>query len=113
MGEAAPGSLRVGVVFAGAGGIHRFEVELPAGARVGDALASCAGLDRIAALSGLLEAARRGKGWPHDGAVAVGIFGQRCGLDAALADGDRIELTRGLQADPKEVRRRRAAGAGS
>jgi putative ubiquitin-RnfH superfamily antitoxin RatB of RatAB toxin-antitoxin module len=39
----------------------------------------------------------------------VGIWGRRCGLEDRLRDGDRVELYRPLTADPKEVRRRRAA----
>lgn len=38
----------------------------------------------------------------------VGIFSQRCGLDALVEDGDRVELYRPLQIDPMERRRRRA-----
>jgi len=43
------------------------------------------------------------------GALNVGIHGERVTLDALVHDGDRIELYRPLQADPKETRRRRAA----
>ncbi len=39
----------------------------------------------------------------------VGIFGRLTKLDAALRAGDRVEIYRPLKADPKEVRRRRAA----
>lgn len=39
----------------------------------------------------------------------VGIFGKIAKLSATLAEGDRIEIYRPLIADPKEVRRRRAA----
>ncbi len=44
---------------------------------------------------------------------AVGIFGKRVlQVDQQeLQDGDRIEIYRPLQADPKEVRRRRAEKA--
>lgn len=35
----------------------------------------------------------------------VGIFGRLCEADQQLRAGDRIELYRPLQADPKEVRR--------
>ncbi len=38
----------------------------------------------------------------------VGIFGRRVGRDALLADGDRVEIYRPLQADPKASRRARA-----
>ena len=42
---------------------------------------------------------------------AVAVFGERVALDHALAEGDRVELLRPLQADPKDARRRRAAAA--
>ncbi len=38
----------------------------------------------------------------------MGVYGQRCRDDYILADGDRLELYRPLQFDPKESRRRRA-----
>ena len=41
-------------------------------------------------------------------AVAYAIFGQRARADTPLADGDRVELTRPLTADPKDARRARA-----
>lgn len=40
---------------------------------------------------------------------ALGIFGRIVTPATRLHDGDRIELYRPLQADPKESRRRRAA----
>lgn len=39
----------------------------------------------------------------------LGIFGKLCKRDAALKSGDRVEIYRPLIADPKEVRKRRAA----
>lgn len=39
----------------------------------------------------------------------LGIFGKATTADAALRDGDRVEIYRPLLADPKEVRRRLAA----
>ena len=39
----------------------------------------------------------------------VGIWGKARNLDDALRDGERVEMYRPLQADPKEVRRRLAA----
>ena len=39
----------------------------------------------------------------------VGIFGKLAKLDKALQEGDRVEIYRKLIADPKEVRRKRAA----
>jgi uncharacterized protein len=41
----------------------------------------------------------------------VGIFSRPATLATALRDGDRIEIYRPLQCDPKEVRRQRAARA--
>jgi putative ubiquitin-RnfH superfamily antitoxin RatB of RatAB toxin-antitoxin module len=38
----------------------------------------------------------------------VGIFGRLAQLEAPLQDGDRVEIYRPLNADPKEARRRRA-----
>ncbi len=39
----------------------------------------------------------------------VGIFGKAAVMTAVLSDGDRVEIYRPLIADPKEVRRKRAA----
>ncbi len=39
----------------------------------------------------------------------VGVFGKLVKLDSALHDRDRIEIYRPLIADPKEIRRQRAA----
>ena len=39
----------------------------------------------------------------------IGIFGKLAKLDKILKDGDRVEIYRPLIADPKEVRRKRAA----
>lgn len=38
----------------------------------------------------------------------LGIFGKIRPADTVLRDGDRVEIYRPLQADPKETRRRRA-----
>jgi putative ubiquitin-RnfH superfamily antitoxin RatB of RatAB toxin-antitoxin module len=73
---------------------RRFEscrLELPPGATVADAL--------------------RGTGWTDDPAIrAVAVHGLRVAPTDALQDGDRVELLRALVADPKDARRRRAAG---
>lgn len=42
-------------------------------------------------------------------AAQVGIFGKLSRLDTVLRAGDRVEVYRPLIADPKEVRRKRAA----
>lgn len=39
----------------------------------------------------------------------VGVYGARASLHDAVHAGDRIEIYRPLQVDPKEARRRRAA----
>ena len=39
----------------------------------------------------------------------VGIFGKAAAMTTVLSDGDRVEIYRLLIADPKEVRRKRAA----
>ncbi|HEY5803044.1 MAG TPA: RnfH family protein [Lysobacter sp.] len=65
------------------------ELELTEGACVADALRA-AGLAADAETSG------------------YAVFGQRADADTRLRDGDRLELLRPLQADPKESRRRRA-----
>ncbi len=39
----------------------------------------------------------------------VGVWGRACDAARLLRDGDRIEIYRPLQADPKDARRQRAA----
>ena len=39
----------------------------------------------------------------------VGLFGKIAAMTTVLSDGDRVEIYRPLIADPKEVRRKRAA----
>lgn len=91
--EAAP-RLHVEVVFsAQAASLWHWRGELPAGATLEDALR----------LSGLLEAHPQ-----FDIASAVtGIWGRKAPLSQALREGDRVEVYRGLQVDPKEARRLR------
>lgn len=73
---------------------HR-RVRLPSGSTVGDAIRACGLLNRCPEID--LSCNR------------VGIFGRLVPLDSPLRDGDRVEIYRPLNADPKEVRRRRAA----
>jgi putative ubiquitin-RnfH superfamily antitoxin RatB of RatAB toxin-antitoxin module len=63
-------------------------IELPEGARVADALAAAE--------------------FDLGGISGYAVFGERVLPDAFLHEGDRLELLRPLQADPKEARRRRA-----
>ena len=65
-------------------------------------------LKRGATVADALQAA----GIAADAYPAMAVFGERVALDHALAEGDRVELLRPLQADPKDARRRRAASAG-
>jgi hypothetical protein len=69
-------------------------VELAAGAVLADAVR----------LSGLVERLHL-----DQGTLSCAIHGQRARGDTPLRDGDRVELLRPLVADPKVVRRERAA----
>lgn len=55
-----------------------------------------------------VSAAVAASGFDLDGIVAYAVFGERVAPDAVLQDGDRVELLRPLQVDPKEARRLRA-----
>ena len=57
----------------------------------------------------VMDAVQR-SGLPLDGVVAYAVHGVRAEPMQALREGDRIEMLRPLQADPKDARRRRAAG---
>lgn len=91
--------LRIEVVYALAGEQVLVHLQLPAGAAVREA-ALRSGLD--ARFPGLDLAA-----------APLGIFGKALSRpeERLLEDGDRVEIYRPLQADPKEVRKRRAARA--
>jgi len=69
-------------------------VELAAGATVMDAIQASHIQQRFAGMD-----VREGN---------VGIFGQHCSLQRLLDDGDRVEIYRPLQVDPKQARRLRA-----
>ena len=86
--------LRVAVVYAEPRRVFSVALELPPGATVADAIER----------SGI-RAARPGLEIRAD---RVGVFARRVALDAALRDGDRVEIYRPLTLDPKEARRRRA-----
>jgi len=74
------------------------------------------GLPDGATVADALDAARarlRAQGDPCAEAVdwqtgTTGIFGEVCGRERALREGDRVELYRPLQVDPKAARRARA-----
>lgn len=71
---------------------EQIELDVEEGACVGDAL----------------DAA----GWRLDAEfVAIAVFGVSATLQTRLHAGDRVELLRALQCDPKQARRRRAVNA--
>lgn len=72
-------------------------LELPAGATAIDAIRASGLLERF----GEIDLSTQ----------TVGVWGRSCTLEAALRDGDRVEIYRPLSVDPKEARRRRAAMA--
>lgn len=76
-----------------AGEAEEVTVELPAGATLLDALRASGVLQRHRGI----DPARQ----------AVGIWGQLRPLDTVLRAGDRVEVYRPLQVDPKEARRLR------
>lgn len=89
----APRSIQIAVVWATPQVQDVVSITINAGATVGDAI-DCSGL--LATYDLDLTA------------LAFGIFGRRCSLDTAVKPGDRIELYRPLEIDPKEARRQRA-----
>jgi putative ubiquitin-RnfH superfamily antitoxin RatB of RatAB toxin-antitoxin module len=75
---------------------HSVHLELADSATVATALRA---IDRIAPFRDLdLDSAE------------VGVFGRMVSREQALRPGDRVEIYRPLTVDPKEARRRRAAG---
>jgi uncharacterized protein len=87
-------SLTVTIAYAAPGFEALVPVAIAPGATVADAVAASGLVERLA----LTPAA-----------LGFAIHGQRATADTPVADGDRIELTRPLRADPKQARRTRAA----
>ncbi len=87
--------LKIEVAYALPGQQTVLRVELPAGSTAGDALNASGILERHPEIDLTQQ--------------SVGVFGQIVGLDSPLHDGDRVEVYRPLQVDPKEARKRRAA----
>jgi uncharacterized protein len=85
--------MRVSVVWATPSLQDVVEIDLPAGATIADALARSG----LVAQYGLDAAA-----------LGFAVFARRASAQTALADGDRIEITRPLQVDPKAARLARA-----
>lgn len=89
------GVLRVEIVYATPERQEVCSVRLPLGSSLADAIRASG---RFAHLLG-------------EPAARVGVFGRRRALADVLKDGDRVEIYRPLQIDPKEARRRRARAA--
>ncbi len=87
-------SIGVKVVCALPGRVHIVDVTLATGATVAQAIEKSG----IQAAGPVIS----------DMAGKVGIYGKAVSLGSTLRDGDRIEIYRSLQADPKAVRRERA-----
>jgi putative ubiquitin-RnfH superfamily antitoxin RatB of RatAB toxin-antitoxin module len=79
--------------------MHTCTLSLARGATIADAL-------RASGWPGLPAAAGEG------GGLATAVRGRLRPLDHPLADGDRVELLRGLAVDPMEARRARFEAAG-
>jgi putative ubiquitin-RnfH superfamily antitoxin RatB of RatAB toxin-antitoxin module len=86
--------LAIAVAYAAPGIEAIVRLALPAGATVAHAVAASGLCERFAL--------------PAE-TIGYAIHGQRVDGDTPLADGDRIELTRPLIADAKQIRRARAA----
>ena len=80
--------IRVEVIRAWPRRFDAVALELPQGSTVADAIAR--------------------SGFALEGITAFAVFGERVGSEHVLHEGDRVELLRPLQADPKDARRRRA-----
>jgi uncharacterized protein len=92
-------SIRVEVAYASPERQALRKLTLPAGSRVVDAV----------------EASGLALDFPEIDLTVnrVGIYGRRARLDTLLRDRDRVEILRPLTADPKELRRARAAKKGA
>lgn len=89
--------LRVTVIHCpGPSQVRELELTLPEGSTVAQALAQTAwfALDDV--------------GWPVvPSPLSLGLWGRKTTLDQTLRDGDRLEIHRPLQVDPKVARRER------
>lgn len=81
--------MRIEVLMAWPGRFQSVQLDLPAGSTIGDALGA-AGMEQV------------------EGVRGYALFGVVAEEQTLLSEGDRVELLRPLQLDPKEARRRRA-----
>jgi uncharacterized protein len=86
--------IRVSVVYVEPAQVFAVELELPASACVRDAIER----------SGI----RQSRPDVDIHADRLGVFSRKASFDTPLHDGDRVEIYRPLQLDPKEARRQRA-----
>lgn len=86
--------MRVEVVYALPDRQPLVEVELDGGATVADAVRASGLAERFPEID------------PEQG--PFGVFSQRCAPERLLRAGDRVEIYRALQVDPKTARRLRA-----
>lgn len=93
---AGPERIRVTVVYALPDSPFARELALPSGTSLRQAIERSGVLDAHPQLR--LEALR------------VGVWGRTRSLEDLLTDGDRVEIHRPLQCDPRQARRARAGG---
>ncbi len=86
--------MRLSVVYATRESVWEGLVEAHAGATLREVLAASGVRDAFPEL--------------RDETLSAGIFGRLHSLDDVVHDGDRVEIYRPLQVDPKEARRIRA-----
>jgi putative ubiquitin-RnfH superfamily antitoxin RatB of RatAB toxin-antitoxin module len=84
--------MKVGIAYALPERQVWFDIELPEGATVQDAVERSGILKQFPEIN--LETQK------------VGIYSKLCKLDTVLADGDRVEIYRPIICDPKTVRRK-------
>ncbi len=87
-------TIHVSVVYALPDEVFQRSMLLPDGATVADAIRSSGVLARFPEI--------------ESGDVPAGIYSRRVQADQRLRDGDRVEVYRPLECDPKQARRRRA-----
>ncbi|MCG5499606.1 RnfH family protein [Ectothiorhodospira lacustris] len=87
--------LRVEVAYARSDRQWVLEVSLPQGATVEDAIRESGILDKVPEIDLAVN--------------KVGVYGKLAKLNAVLNQRDRVEIYRPLIADPKQVRKKRAA----
>jgi hypothetical protein len=90
------GAMKVRIAYASPTRQAWLSVEVPDGATIKDAIERSGVLQQFPEIN--LEQQK------------VGIFGKLTKLDAALADGDRIEIYRPITCDPKMVKRKAKTG---